>query len=555
MPPPAPVPLGLNYTLACYYMPKPHDLAHQWVELEQHNSKNGIKPGGQRMPLLGYYRGDDPVTLDWQIKFAVDRGITVFVFDDYWTDQHDAPSYEGALNAFLQAQYRNSMQFSVALFSNNVADGTAATARARFLSTILPYYVAHYVTQPNFLLVDGKPAIHIGSLYAAFGGSTAPQIAATLAAADAYIASHTSFTGAYWIAGELASPTLDFANVHAAGFSAVHPYYVLPYLYPTPTFPFTSPLDPNATWDAGVPYASLTSASQSLHAQSFTAAAAAGSKFITSIAVDFDSRATWYQSTHLFFANGTDLDYWNLLHAVRDLVDANAASVPIATRTGLPIVGLGPWNEQMESTSVEPGWGVLSLSNGDPFFVSTAAALQFGAPASTTFYTAMPSGLGAASPALTDFTFDTDDERARWFDWAIRSELSPGTGGMLVRMDGSQDDLVAATSASTQGFSHVRVRVLPSGTVPLGSMLLRYRGSTYPAGSDQFGAAMSSGAVTDGLIQLPYSACTANADGSCDFLFDVTGWQGTLMALDLRFAGATGSPPLQFVVERVTLQP
>jgi hypothetical protein len=127
---PAPTPINLAYALGAYYMPKPRHPGHQWAELRMLNAKDQSKPAGQRMPLMGYYQGDNPTVLDWQIKWAVDRGIVYFVFDDYWTDSGAAPGYEGPLRAFLQAPHRASMQFAVPC-GRTPSPGSAAPACAR----------------------------------------------------------------------------------------------------------------------------------------------------------------------------------------------------------------------------------------------------------------------------------------------------------------------------------------------------------------------------------------------------------------------------------------
>jgi len=84
---PKPKPIDIPYTLSAIYMPKSIWPSFAWGFLRTNNERNAVKrTKGQRMPLLGYYQGDSPEVLDWQIKMAVDRGITNFMFGDYWVD-------------------------------------------------------------------------------------------------------------------------------------------------------------------------------------------------------------------------------------------------------------------------------------------------------------------------------------------------------------------------------------------------------------------------------------------------------------------------------------
>src|SRR6185295_10085515 len=74
-PVPEPKPNDIPYTLSAIYMPKPSWPSFAWGFLRLNNERNAVKhTKGQRMPLLGYYQGDSPEVLDWQIKMAVDRG-------------------------------------------------------------------------------------------------------------------------------------------------------------------------------------------------------------------------------------------------------------------------------------------------------------------------------------------------------------------------------------------------------------------------------------------------------------------------------------------------
>ncbi len=63
------------YEVGAYYFPGWHD-ASRWQPLQRFP---------ERRPVLGWYREGDPEVADWQIKWAVEHGITFFAYDWYWS--------------------------------------------------------------------------------------------------------------------------------------------------------------------------------------------------------------------------------------------------------------------------------------------------------------------------------------------------------------------------------------------------------------------------------------------------------------------------------------
>ena len=564
---PEPVPIDIKYTLGAYYMPKPHDPSHQWTELLLHNQSNAIKPYGQRLPLLGYYQGDSPDVLDWQIKFAVDHGITYFVFDDYWTASRSTPTYEGSLRAFLQARYRRYMQFAVALYSNTTVLDTAEAKRRQFIDKILAYYITHYFNQPNYLLVDNKPAVYIGNL-GAFASASARDFAEVLAEADASIRAHTSYAGAYWIAGDPGHADdrpLNFGHVKACGFSAVSPYYVLPGLYPVaaydqerkcPGWPILVKPDDNQSWVPGVAYGPAVRRAVGLHEASFTTAATYGMKFIPSITLDFDSRWVWWQPRHLYFSGQNAADYEKQLAAVRRLVDKNPGSTALATRTGKPMVGLGAWNEWGESSSIEPGYAALQAQGSrDPFCAVTAIARQFGGPRS--YQHPAPPNLSLGWPATTEWTFSTSTGKGpgKWLDVLAVSSLAVEKGDVGdLTIDGAGfAALTAATGASTSDYTRVKIRLDMDRGGPLTTLLLRWQSTEYSERADAFLAPAEPGRKVHDALAVPEQDAP-RAEGFRTYTFDLKGrpeWRGRLRSLEFRLAGT--SRPAHVRIKRIWL--
>ena len=72
---PEPKPVRGPYEVGVYYFPG-WTTASQWEP---------IRRFPERRPVLGWYREGSPELADWQIKWAVEHGITFFAYDWYWS--------------------------------------------------------------------------------------------------------------------------------------------------------------------------------------------------------------------------------------------------------------------------------------------------------------------------------------------------------------------------------------------------------------------------------------------------------------------------------------
>jgi len=112
----------------------------------------------ERTPLLGYYREGDPGVMDWQIKWAVEHGISFFAFDWYW--DRGRRQLEHALHdGYLHARFRSYIKFCL-LWANHNPRGSSSEAD---LLTVADYWIAHYFRRPEYLTLDARPLVIIFS--------------------------------------------------------------------------------------------------------------------------------------------------------------------------------------------------------------------------------------------------------------------------------------------------------------------------------------------------------------------------------------------------------
>ncbi|MBW2524676.1 MAG: hypothetical protein JRI23_10895 [Deltaproteobacteria bacterium] len=554
------MPIDIDYTLGCFYMPKPSYPSHQWISVFIGNQLDRIKElRGQRMPVLGYYQGDSPLVLDWQIKYAVERGIRFWIFDDYWTEHVDEPVYDTSIRAFMAAEYRELMTFAMMVTSNSTVEWNHASKRERFLSRIIPYYVQHYLGEPNYLVVDGRPFIHIYHTSPALGTMDPGEIRSTLEEADAYISANTSYPGAYWAVGHIQSSTVDFSNEAAAGFDCVSPYYVLPHLFPSSAWPITTPeTGINQTWPVGVPYSDLAAHAKITHGEGYVAAAAVGLDFISAAAPDFDSRKNYWVNEHLYFDGQNANDYWSMLSNLKGHVDANAASVPVCDNTGRRMVGLGPWNEQVESSTIEPGHSALNLNSADmsPFYMATAAAKVFGGPAD--YDETIPGDLSRGFPAITEWTFQSPAGAGLelWHTSVTSSLRIDLDDTAALQVDDGNGMMATVTNLASNQYARLLVQLQLTDGGPLGNVHLRWLGSDYSTSAHEFASPLEPGHQAHAGL-MPSTTVTAAGDFE-QHEWDLSSspdWAGQIYYFELRLVPVAGGHPMRVRVKRFWLEP
>ncbi len=203
-----PEPVKARVRLGSYYFPG-HFHAGRWAPMKSYGSPT---------PLLGYYRDGAPGVADWHIKWAVEHGISYFVFDWYY-DHHTGTvaEHNTALDqGFLQAQYRNLMEF--AIFWCNEEALTEPLYTEPELVLFGKTLGERYFAQPNYLRVEGRPVVFISrpSRWIASLGDRAGELLARISAAAGLPEGQL----VYFVALQ----SHNLSGLKAAGFSACSAY-------------------------------------------------------------------------------------------------------------------------------------------------------------------------------------------------------------------------------------------------------------------------------------------------------------------------------------------
>jgi hypothetical protein len=145
---PEPKPVSSGYEIGALYYPgwaKPEAWARIWP----------VAP--ERKPLLGWYDEANPEVVDWQIKWAVENGLSYFLVDWYWHkgSQHN----DHWIKAFGRARYRSYLKWAV-MWANHNAEGSHSESDQRAVSK---FWIDNYFRTPEYYRIDGKPVVMIWS--------------------------------------------------------------------------------------------------------------------------------------------------------------------------------------------------------------------------------------------------------------------------------------------------------------------------------------------------------------------------------------------------------
>ncbi len=143
---PAPRPVATEVEICAYYFPG-------WNTDAKWDCIRRVAP--VRKPALGYYDEGNPECVDWQIKWAVENGISTFLVDWYW--QAGSRHYEHWFDAYRKARHRDRLKVAIMWANHNAPD----THSAEDWRTVTRHWIESYFTLPAYQRLDGKPAVYL----------------------------------------------------------------------------------------------------------------------------------------------------------------------------------------------------------------------------------------------------------------------------------------------------------------------------------------------------------------------------------------------------------
>jgi hypothetical protein len=128
---------------------------------------NQVVKHPKRTPALGFYDQSNPEVADWETKWAVEHGVSFFVYCWYRASKGEGveTKFSSAIEALLKSRFVNEFKFCIMWENqgrNPVTWGRSGVAgEADLLKNLVPFWMTNYFTHPSYLKIDNKPLLFI----------------------------------------------------------------------------------------------------------------------------------------------------------------------------------------------------------------------------------------------------------------------------------------------------------------------------------------------------------------------------------------------------------
>lgn len=145
---PEPRPVKSDYEIGALYYPG-------WATIEKWARIWPVAP--ERKPVLGWYDEANPEVVDWQIKWAVENGMSYFLVDWYWHKKYKHNDHW--IQAFKRARYKSYLKWAM-MWANHNPPGSHSEEDQR---AVTKFWADNYFNMPEYYRIDGKPVVMIWS--------------------------------------------------------------------------------------------------------------------------------------------------------------------------------------------------------------------------------------------------------------------------------------------------------------------------------------------------------------------------------------------------------
>ena len=132
-------------------------------EANQPQMWNQVIKHPERTPALGFYAQENPEVADWETKWAVEHGVSFFVYCWYRNGQGGPVKmrFGSAIHdALLKSRYVSKMKFTV-MWENQARGVAGVSSEADLMQNLLPFWIENYFRHPSYLKIDNKPLLFI----------------------------------------------------------------------------------------------------------------------------------------------------------------------------------------------------------------------------------------------------------------------------------------------------------------------------------------------------------------------------------------------------------
>ncbi|NQT38868.1 MAG: glycoside hydrolase family 99-like domain-containing protein, partial [Planctomycetes bacterium] len=207
---PEPQPVKSPYDIGAFYFPGWNSMS-RWQPILDYP---------MRKPVLGWYDESNPECADWQIKWAVEHGITFFMVDWYWC-QGNRHLEHWLHDAYMKARFRKYLKWAVMWANHNPPN----THSADDWRKVTQYWIDHYFGMEEYYRIDGRPAVFIwapAGIRHDVGGS---EEAAKLYAMSQQMARDAGLPGIYFVAMSSHQSEAACRQLKTEGYQACTSYH------------------------------------------------------------------------------------------------------------------------------------------------------------------------------------------------------------------------------------------------------------------------------------------------------------------------------------------
>ena len=130
------------------------DKPNMWAQIRKHP---------ERTPALGFYSQENPEVADWETKWAVEHGVSFFIYCWYRASQGEPVKmhFSSAIHdALLKSRFVDRMKFTI-MWENQSRGRAGVSDEKDLMTNLLPFWIDSYFRHPSYLKVDNKPVLFI----------------------------------------------------------------------------------------------------------------------------------------------------------------------------------------------------------------------------------------------------------------------------------------------------------------------------------------------------------------------------------------------------------
>jgi len=152
---PEPEPVKTSVLVGAHHCPLwEADKPQMWANIVKHP---------ERTPALGFYSQENPEVSDWETKWAVEHGVSFFVYCWYRASQGGPVEmrFGSAIHdALFKSRFVDKLKFTI-MWENQSRGKAGVADEADLMTNLLPFWIENYFKHPSYLKLDNKPLLFI----------------------------------------------------------------------------------------------------------------------------------------------------------------------------------------------------------------------------------------------------------------------------------------------------------------------------------------------------------------------------------------------------------